>query len=483
MAKIIKLIKSHFVIFLVLAISIPILSYKLLEVPRGLTVDEAAFGYNATLLANTLHDENGRFLPVFVLSDHGRDWRQPITQYYQAIFFKLFGASVFNLRFSSIIITIFTAILIYFLSLYLIKSKIWANIASLVYLTIPIVVIQARYGLDNHMTVPFTILWLLGLFLFSDTKKTKWLFVSAISLGIAFYTYKGMRAVVPIWSIISFFYILKVSTIKSTIKFTLFLLPFFAIIPLLETKYAGAVFNGQGFSPMTYYNFFYPYISTFDPSFLFITGDATPFHSTSHHGMFLLFSLPLFATGLYLSLKMNYKYKYLLLTFFSAPLLMGFVNSVHRASRVMCLVPVFVVFSTIGLKYIWNISKYSKLISILLIGLIVYNFYDFYHFYHNDYAKITESLFGNQNYYVSFNALRLDSQKYTLKPAIDKVVYDNFGNTGDFYQAIYFPKGLDIYSDINIIPQDALFMSQRKDIPGFTQVSQSQNFFFHQRNK
>ena len=56
-------------------------AYRLNKVPKGLTVDEAAFGYNAVLLSETYHDENGRFLPFFVLFFEGKDWRQPVTQY------------------------------------------------------------------------------------------------------------------------------------------------------------------------------------------------------------------------------------------------------------------------------------------------------------------------------------------------------------------------------------------------------------------
>jgi hypothetical protein len=64
-----------------------IFSYRLLQVPLGLTADEGAFGLNAVLLSNTLRDENNRFLPFFVLSLNGTDWRQPVTQYYLAGFF------------------------------------------------------------------------------------------------------------------------------------------------------------------------------------------------------------------------------------------------------------------------------------------------------------------------------------------------------------------------------------------------------------
>jgi 4-amino-4-deoxy-L-arabinose transferase-like glycosyltransferase len=97
-----------------------------------LTDDEAAFGYNAVLLSRTAHDESGRFLPFFVLSLDGQDWRQPVTQYYLTALFKIFSPSVFLLRFSSVLVAITSAVLLYLLSLQLFNRHklVWASTIS-----------------------------------------------------------------------------------------------------------------------------------------------------------------------------------------------------------------------------------------------------------------------------------------------------------------------------------------------------------------
>ena len=70
------MIVKKLIIFLVVVSGLLFLfTYKLTSVPRGITGDEASFGYNGILLARTLRDENGRRLPVFVLSLGGTDWR------------------------------------------------------------------------------------------------------------------------------------------------------------------------------------------------------------------------------------------------------------------------------------------------------------------------------------------------------------------------------------------------------------------------
>ena len=156
-----------------------LLSFRLLDTPPGLTIDEAAFGYNATLLSRTLHDQNGRLLPVFVLSIDGQDWRQPVTQYYQAAFFRLFGASVLNLRLSSVVVTLFALILLYYLT-HKLLGTLAAVAAATIFITTPIVFFQAHLGLDNNVPMVFTLLWLISLHRYHRQQKPLNLFAAGI---------------------------------------------------------------------------------------------------------------------------------------------------------------------------------------------------------------------------------------------------------------------------------------------------------------
>lgn len=118
-----KAILKYFLLLLILPFLVLLYSHRIFDVPIGLTADESAFGYNTTLLAQTGYDENGRHLPIFVLSNNGNDWKQPITQYYLTILFKIFGPSIFLLRFSSVIITLISIIVLFFLSQKTINTK------------------------------------------------------------------------------------------------------------------------------------------------------------------------------------------------------------------------------------------------------------------------------------------------------------------------------------------------------------------------
>lgn len=488
-----KRITSGFLIILLFILIAAFFSHRLLEVPRGLTSDEAAFGYNAGLLAKTGYDQNGRFLPLFVLSVEGKDWRQPVTQYYMTALFKIFGPSVFLLRFSSIIITIISVILLFYISSKLLSLK-WAIFSGFIFLTTPLVMIQSHMGLDNIMPIPFTIIWITSIFLFTKTNKKTFLIVAGISLGINFYTYKAMRAAVPVWVLLTmgylFFYHYKNSlndTFKRSFKdiliFALGILPFFAVIPLLQIKYPGAVFSGQRPSFDSVYAVIYPYFSSFDPTFMFITGDSTMFHSTQKHGMMLLASAPLFFSGLYYALKKKGFWIFILISFFTAPILFGLVGSSHRASRLMMMIPSYSLLASLGAKMLWdNHPKiYFRSCVVAVAILMVINYADFVNYYWTTYPKITENIFSDLGTYTSYKKLAEESEQRNLTPYLDEDIYKGDGDSGHFFETIYFKNPPQRINSNQELPEGSILMTRREDVAGATRLNIDIDHLLHIR--
>ena len=435
-------------------------SYRILQVPSGLTADEGAFAYNAVLLSRTLHDENGRFMPFFVLSLNGTDWRQPVTQYYLTALFKILPPDVFTLRFSSVLIASVSVIMVW---------GIFGIVPALLVATTPLLMIQAHMGLDNIMPVPFTLLWVWGLMQFKSRLKFKYLVLSAIALGISFYSYKGMRAIVPVWSLLSVMYLWP--KLKSILVFSLSLFPFFAIIPWLQAHYPGAVFGGARPVFDSYYNFFMPYLSSFDPSFLFVTGDATRYHSTGMHGMFLLASLPIFVLGIFQAVKKRGIWTLILAAFFLAPLLYGSVGSVHRASRLMNQIPLYAAISGLGLSWLWSRKKIFGLAAGLLLAL---NYFDFVNYYWYTYPKFTRGDFGDLSTYLDFKEFSNQAKKLNLQPYVYAPLLENKDQTLLYYAVAYLsPDYLSWSQTDGPLPEDALLLSNRKEIPGTTTSSVS----------
>ena len=467
-------------LFSLLTIGI-IFSYRLTAVPPGLTVDEVAFGYNATLLAKTMYDQNGRFMPFFVHAIEGQQWLQPITQYFISGFFKLFGASVFNLRLTSVVVTLISVSLLYLLASKL-NRNIFAFVASLIFLTTPLIMIQSHMALDNIMTIPFTILWLVGLFLYDKTKKHRYLVLAGISLGIGFYTYKGMRAIVPVWSALTLGYLgwslikqpLTQKSLRPLFYFSFSLLPFALIIPYFRSAYPGAVFAGARPTLMPWYEYLYPYLSSFDLTFLFIKGDATLYHSTGRHGMFLLATLPFFLVGIYQAITKGKFWLLVVVSFFTAPLFYGVVGSVHRASRIMAIIPLYSLIASLGVTWLWEYKKWVvnlKALVVLISVLGALNYYDFLKYYWFEYPKFTENVFGNLKNNESYKILAEESEKRSLTPYITQNLYKGDGEHARFYEAIYFNKKVEIINnDMVATPEDSILLSNREVVDGMERV-------------
>lgn len=470
------------VLLLVLAIYAP----KLLQVPSGLTIDEAAFGYNAALLAQTGRDERGIPHPVFVLSINGQDWRQPVTQYFLAGLFRIFGSSVYLLRFSSILISLFSVLLIFIL-VNKIVGRGWGLIAAIFLATMPALVIQSHLGLDNIMPVPFTILWLLALFSFKQKRNWRWLVIAGIALGINFYSYKGMRAVFPLWLFTSLIYLIAIEkTWKERILSSLIILaavfPFIAVIPHLEKNYSGAILGGSNPTFNSFYDLVTPYLSSFDPSYLFVRGDIMLIHSTGRHGMLLLASLPLVLIGIYAMLSQKKaEYTSILIALVSTPLLYSLVGSEHRFSRLLCLLPLFAIIMAVGIKFVWE-NKNIKwhFITVFMFFAILINFSDFIIYYWNSYPGVTQTIVGDTSYYRDYQTLAEESKKLKLKPVIQAYVAQSGGQNGNFFQAIYFGKLLETVLDDKGAKTGQVLLTQRKDIPGNTRIETESVKYFIQ---
>jgi 4-amino-4-deoxy-L-arabinose transferase-like glycosyltransferase len=478
------------IIFLIVTLSLLMFfSYHLTQIPFGINQDEAAVGYNGILLSRTLHDENGRKLPIFVLSMGGKDWKQPVTQYFTVVIFKIFGPSLFNLRMTAVITTVASILLIYFLGKRLMGNT--GAIAAAIFLaTTPIIMIQSHLAFDNIAPVPFVIIWLLGLLLFSQNKKYRWLFLSAVSLGIGFYSYKAMRLFVPVWTILSLIYLsesflTKISknnfkkVFKPVLIFALSILPFFAIIPFLEFLYAGAVLNNAGIEINNIYSFIYPYFSTFDPSFLFIKGDDLLIHSTGRHGMYLLMSLPFFILGLISSWKKSNFWKLLTVSFFLGPLMFGYIGQIHRASRLLAEVPLYALISAVGFLTLWQ--RKAKILIVIFVLFFTINYFDFIHYYLGSFAADTANLYSCFSCTEgAFKILKYESIKRGLTPYVDQVVMNGLDSGRDFAKTIYFTGPVNTWDGVKAdLSDSALLMTDNSNVSYLKQIDHFDRYYFY----
>ena len=462
---------------IIFLLSVLILSFKLSTVPNGLTIDEASFGYNAVLLSRTLRDENNRFLPVFVLSIDRTDWRQPITQYFIASFFKLgeslkiFEPSLFYLRFTTVLVSSFSIVLIYLMG---------GITAGLLLLMTPVFFMHSHLALDNIMPVPFILIWLYSIYKYSLNKKLSNLVIAGVAIGIGFYSYKGIRVFLPVWLLTSTIYIYLIGRWKAVFTYIGSILPFFAVIPYLEYKYAGAVLNNEKLKFEGIYQFLYRYFSYFDPSFLLVGGDTMLIHSTGKHGMYLLFSAPLFLVGLFKSWKKDLYSKFLISSFFLGPILFGFFGLIHRSSKLISEVPFYILIATAGAVWLY---KNNKKIYLLFFALIFINFADFLNYYLFKYPDISKDVFYKIDAGMEYRVLKEVSEKYKLTPYVDSAKLSKSFSSGDFVRSIYFTsKPNEWNGKVSELPYNSVVMTDNPNIIDLKKLDyRYNNYLFYQK--
>ena len=477
---------------------------KLTQVPPGINFDEASIGYNASLISKTLHDENDRFLPVFILTLDGKDWKQPSNVYFAALIFKLFGTSYFNLRLISVIYAVVSGFLFYRL-LKLFFSEVLSLVGLILFLTSPSMMIQSHLVLENMAMLPFFLGWLYFLLSYSKERKPYKTLLSAVFLGISFYAYKGMRSMVPIYALLSVFYLvyldfyplrlktkftkvwsnlkmLKVIIFKKSRPLILFFVgvaPFFLPIGWLNKHYAGAIYDPRTIISPSLYESSLVYFGNFDFSFLFAKGDLMLTHSTGRQGIFLAPTFFLLFFGLFqIAKEKKQQYYFLLITLILTPILLIKVGSVYRASRLMAYIPLFTFIFTLGIK---NITEYKvKFVKYFLLTLVFISIFltyqDFLKEYYGPYPKRISQDFS-PNVDEAFRRLLEISKKTGKIPYVEYQDFNNHKQAMLFFKEVYFSHtDLKMWPrDLDLFPENGLVLTSIAGSKDIVNVSKIEN--------
>lgn len=443
--------KKLIAVFIIVALWL-LFTFRLTDAPPGINGDEAVIGYNAVLISQTGKDARGNFLPLFSSVPNSLDWKQPVTVYATAVAFKLFGSSYFNLRAVSVVLAILSAFLL-FLLLNQIKGFKLALMGVFIFATTPIIMIQSHLALENIAPVPFISFWLFMLYQYFKKQNLKYVIFAAVSLSFALYSYLGLRLIILPLIILSLAFLYFIDRRRAWFTFIISVAPFIILLFLVKNQYPGSVLGlFRPHSITSYQELVLPYISSFDPSFLFITGDVTPYHSTGKHGMFLLASLPLFVLGIIRIIQKKDKFLiFILITFFLIPVFFGLGSTIHRGSRLLALVPFFVMIAAMGFEYISR----KKVISTILIFLMILNYADFLNDYWYYYPQRVKQEFAVP-VHKAFELLKKLSKENNLKPLIQNDLPLQNPSAFSFFEQSYFPNKLKRWMKNDLFPKGSV---------------------------
>jgi hypothetical protein len=208
--------------------------------------------------------------------------------------------------------------------------------------------------------------------------------------------------------------------------------------------------------------------------------------------MFLLTTLPLFLIGCYQAISLTRHslhseqsppmpgsnldvishpfWLFILSAFLTAPLLFGLVDSVHRASRLMAIIPPYCLLTTAGILWLWKSQPQiiRKIILPLSLFLILINFTDFINYYWHSYPQEIVRLTGNFDQQPLYQTLARESQKHHLTPYLSVDPNYQFADDEKFFQTIYFPTPPQRIPTDQLPPPGSILLSPRQGIPGMT---------------
>jgi Dolichyl-phosphate-mannose-protein mannosyltransferase len=193
-------LNSFQLLLIIIAIATFLRLYNLEIAPPALNQDEAVNGVDAYMLGINLRDHHGNFLPPMLQSFN--DWASPTLTYLTVPFVKIFGLSVWSIRFANALFGIFCVPLAYGIIKRLTSNYNLALVAGLLAAITPFMISLSHWAIPPSV-VPFCLLsfiFTLLKLIDSNTNQKIVLNSTLFSLsGIALtYSYPTMKVFVPL---------------------------------------------------------------------------------------------------------------------------------------------------------------------------------------------------------------------------------------------------------------------------------------------
>lgn len=434
--------------------------YKLAEVPRGMTWDEAAIGYNGYAVLNTRRDEWLNRFPISFMSFG--DYKAPLAIYINGFFTFLFGMNLWAVRIPFVIASILSIIGMIKLTNILLRpyfdekaSQQLSLISGLLLTLSPWHLHFSRAGFESAMSMSFMVWGVYYLFVFKNflNKNTISKIIAknrfqmklftkgflAISLLMAsIYTYHSAKIIVPL--LILFLFITNIKKGLSNIG-SIFVAIWGILIslPLIYDSFWGDGLTRSGtliFSqdlPLLKLaeTIITNFLSHFSFDFLIKGATTTLRHGSGNWGVFFPTTLILILAGLFFTLLKNKSKKLSLFLIFWV--IIGILPSaigqeVPHSNRALLSLPAFLLLATLGLKYsydyICNLKKcaYITMFTGVVIMIHLLLFISYQHHYYNVFSYESADDY-KEGYLEAFEIAQEYEKGLNGKPMLNKILF------------------------------------------------------------
>jgi len=503
-------------LFIIILLALFLRSYKLGEIPNGLSWDEAAQGYNAFTLSETGKDEFGKTWPVSFFESFG-DFKPVLYTYSAIIPIKIWGLNEFSTRFPSAFFGTITVLITFFLVLEIFhkseKKKIIALLSTFFLAISPWHIQMSRAAFEANLGL-FWIVLGIYLLLKGINGKTIYVPISAVPFAATFYTFNSTRVFTPI--ILLIIAVINIKEWKKYWKSAILFFIFFVIllIPILphllspqaklrfnevnifsdlkpieqsnvrmevdnNTWWSRILHNRRWMFSMEYLRH---YLDNLNLRFLFLVGDGNPKFSIQDVGQMYLVNLPFFLFGLLFLIRKYKNERLLILLWLLGGIIpAGTARETPHALRILQTLPCWQIIISIGWLESYLIIKnkklghllYSILIFLLLFNAIWY-LHNYYYHYPKEYAGEWQYGYKDAIEYINTNYNKYDHVVFTEnmgRPYIFFLFFNKYNNN-DFLKTADIKR--DAFGFVNVRGFNKyLFGSEDKLLPGKTLYSVS----------
>lgn len=213
--------------------------FRILAIPRGLHIDEAAMAYDAWSLANYGVDRHLTSWPVYLVN-FGRG-QSALYCYLCAGLFKLFGYHPLLIRMPAVLFSFLTLLFGMLLVKKLHPEKYWlALLTGTLIIICPYFVLASRFGLDCNLMLGMSTVFLYCFTCAIESGQYRWYILSGFTGGLVLYTYAISYLALPLFLLLSFIYIIWTKKFSFTHWVSMAIPMGILAFPLLLEQYINA---------------------------------------------------------------------------------------------------------------------------------------------------------------------------------------------------------------------------------------------------
>ena len=374
---------------------------RLGEVPAYLMHDEQQGALQAHAIAATGRDLSGRVLPLYFTEPEFPPGRDPAMIYVTAVALKVLPFTEAGVRTPTALVAVLNIVLTFVVARRLFDSAAMGVVAAVLLALTPVHFIRGRLLLSPHYTIPFILVWLWTLARFAVEPTTRRLCAAAMALGLGAYSYLAAVVMMPLYLlgtlIAGFRRLGPAAVVKAGAVFAATLIPmllWYVTHPERNAQIVGA-YQLDAAARSTLARWAGLYWAFFDPSFLFVSGDASLINSTRDAGLFPMAFAVLLPIGLIGLLRARRLLSLSIAAGFLTAPLVSIISGGVEMNRIMFAIPFGVLAAAYGFSILVHARPpLARALGVALLLSVPWQFAGFYAGYMGAYRDTSAGWFA-----------------------------------------------------------------------------------------